>query len=277
VPLGKHQMENLDRGVVAVQASGGVYVGWRLLGQDPDGVGFNVYRDGVKVNGDPLTSSTNLLDPGGRAGSTYAVRAVVSGAEQSPSEATAVWSEPYLTIPLQTPDGYLPNDASAGDLDGDGRYEIVLKVECCGQDNAYAGVTGQPKLEAYELDGTFLWRIDLGVNIREGAHYTQFMVYDLDGDGRAAAVRPSPRPRTSRRAARSRAGATTTATASIASWRRSPISMARAPAWSCAAATTRAPCWPPGTGGTASSRRSGPSTPTQAPAPPPTAARATTT
>ena len=40
-------------------------------------------------------------------------------------------------------------------------------------------------IDAYKIDGTRLWRIDLGRNIRAGAHYTQFMVYDLDGDGRA--------------------------------------------------------------------------------------------
>ena len=40
-----------------------------------------------------------------------------------------------------------------------------------------------PIFQAYKVDGTFLWEINLGKNIREGAHYTQFMVYDLDGDG----------------------------------------------------------------------------------------------
>jgi rhamnogalacturonan endolyase len=184
-PVGKRQMENLNRGVVAVKVSAGVFVSWRLLGQDAEGIAFNLYRDGLKVNADPITRSTNMVDPGGQVGSTYSVRSVVNGAEQGPSETIAVWASPYLTIPLQTPSGYSPNDASVGDLDGDGQYEIVLKVECCGQDNSYSGVTGQPKLEAYELDGSLLWRIDLGINIREGAHYTQFMVYDLDGDGRS--------------------------------------------------------------------------------------------
>jgi rhamnogalacturonan endolyase len=90
-----------------------------------------------------------------------------------------------VSVPLQTPQGYSPNDASVGDLDGDGEYEIVLHQVGRGRDNSQAGTTTEPILEAYKLDGTFLWRINLGKNIREGAHYTQFMVYDLDGDGRA--------------------------------------------------------------------------------------------
>jgi rhamnogalacturonan endolyase len=94
-------------------------------------------------------------------------------------------ARPYISIALKTPDGYTPNDASVGDLDGDGEYEIVLHQAGRGRDNAQSGVTDPPILEAYKLDGTFLWRINLGRNIREGAHYTQFMVYDLDGDGRA--------------------------------------------------------------------------------------------
>ncbi|MEO0055108.1 MAG: hypothetical protein RLZZ50_1055, partial [Verrucomicrobiota bacterium] len=105
-------------------------------------------------------------------------------------------TQQYLNIPLQipaggtTPDGvaytYAANDAAPADLDGDGEYEIVLKWDPSnGKDNSQAGYTGNVYLDAYKLDGTRLWRIDLGRNIRAGAHYTQFMAYDLDGDGRA--------------------------------------------------------------------------------------------
>jgi len=72
-----------------------------------------------------------------------------------------------------------------GDLDGDGEYEIVLHQTGVSHDNSQSGITDEPIFQAYKLDGTLLWRINLGKNIREGAHYTQFMVYDLDGDGRA--------------------------------------------------------------------------------------------
>lgn len=182
----QRQLERLDRGVVAVlREQGTVYVGWRLLGTDPDDIAFNVYRDDVLVNAEPIADSTNLVDEDGKLGASYVVRPVVDGIEREGSAAVPVWQQAYLSIPLQTPVGYRPNDASVGDLDGDGTYEIVLHQAGRGRDNASRGTTDPPILEAYRLDGTFLWRINLGRNIREGAHYTQFMVYDLDGDGRA--------------------------------------------------------------------------------------------
>lgn len=95
---------------------------------------------------------------------------------------------PYLSIPLHTPDGYTPNDVSVGDVDGDGEYEIILHQAGRGHDNSQDGITDPPIFQCYKLDGTFLWQINLGKNIREGAHYTQFMVYDLDGDGKAEVV-----------------------------------------------------------------------------------------
>jgi len=182
----QRQMEWLDRGLVAVQRSDGtVYVGWRMLGTEPDSIAFNVYRNGVRVNEAPIADSTNFVDDRGAGDATYMVCAVIDGSEAVPSKPATVWKQNHLTIPLRTPGGYVPNDASAGDLDGDGVYEIVLHQAGRSRDNAFRGMTDPPILDAYRLDGTFLWRINLGRNIREGAHYTQFMVYDLDGDGRA--------------------------------------------------------------------------------------------
>ncbi|MCD8118609.1 MAG: hypothetical protein LUE29_03855 [Lachnospiraceae bacterium] len=110
----------------------------------------------------------------------------------------SVWEHNFLEIPLDKPEPYLApdgqryeytaNDASAADLDGDGAYEIILKWDCNGKDNAHRGYSGICLLDAYKLDGTRLWRISLGPNIRCGAHYTQFLAYDFDGDGCAELI-----------------------------------------------------------------------------------------
>ncbi|WP_281421360.1 rhamnogalacturonan lyase family protein [Cohnella xylanilytica] len=191
------QAEYLDRAFVAVKREDGVYLGWRMLGTDPAGIAFNVYRDGVKLNAEPIAGATNLLDANGTASSSYVLKTVdAEGKERTASKETAVWETNHLAVPLQKPEGgitpageaytYSANDTSVGDLDGDGVYELIVKWDPSNaHDNSQAGYTGNVYLDAYKLDGTRLWRIDLGKNIRAGAHYTQFMVYDLDGDGRA--------------------------------------------------------------------------------------------
>lgn len=191
------QMEYLGRGVVAVPLGDGkVFISWRLLATDPENAAFMVTRstDGgspVPRTPEPLTRGTCFVDTGVdlEHSNSWQVLTVGNGAGQSASKPFTLPAKspvrPYLSIPLRTPEGYTPNDASAGDLDGDGEYEIVLHQVGRGRDNSQRGQTTEPILEAYKLDGTFLWRINLGRNIREGAHYTQFMVYDLDGDGRA--------------------------------------------------------------------------------------------
>lgn len=192
---GSVQMENLCRGLVAARSGSANFLSWRLMGYEDPETGFNVYRDGTKVNSEPITDSTNYLDSGAPATATYTVRAVVAGAEQGDSSisrsnaaATATLAQNYLTINLTTPTGYTAGDASPGDLDGDGQYELVVKEQQSPQDPSNDGVTGQPKFAAYRLDGKFLWRVDLGVNIRESEHTTPFVVYDLDGDGSAELV-----------------------------------------------------------------------------------------
>ena len=193
-PLPPRHIENLGRGVVAVNQGGGkVFVSWRVLGTDANDTTFNVYRDGAKVNAEPLKFSHFVDDKADTSKAiAYTVRPVAGGKEQTASAAfTLPASAPvrqHLSVPLQTLPGHTPNDGSVGDLDGDGEYEIVLKQEQRPRDNSQKGTTGETKLEAYKLDGTMLWRINLGKNIREGAHYTQFLVYDLDGDGKAEVV-----------------------------------------------------------------------------------------
>ncbi len=197
-------MEKLGRGVAALHESEGkVWVTWRLLGTDPEATAFNVYRSTaggapVKLNAEPIKDVTffedtkaDLTQP-----NAYSVRPVLDGKEGEPSKdflnklAANAPVTNHFEIPLRMPEGgrWTPNDASVGDLDGDGEYEIVLKCEQSPRDNSQGGVTGDTMLQAYKFDGKLLWTIHLGWNIREGAHYTQFMVYDLDGDGRAEVI-----------------------------------------------------------------------------------------
>ena len=187
------QIERLDRGLVVVPAAegGGNHVSWRLLATDPKGQSFTLRRDGKVIARVSAKDATSVHDRSGSAGARYSL--------DTPGGATAsagVWAGGYLAIPLDkpadrtTPDGetysYSANDASVGDLDGDGRYELIVKwYPSIAKDNAFAGYTGETLLDAYTLEGKRLWRIDLGRNIRSGAHYTQFMVFDFDGDGRA--------------------------------------------------------------------------------------------
>ena len=192
----QRQMESLNRGLVAIKVSNGVYISWRVLGTEWKDVSYNLYRDSKRLNATPITGATSYLDPYGTINSSYTVASVINDIEQTSSEPVNVWGQNFKTIPLQrpaggtTPDGvsytYNANDCSAGDLDGDGEYEIILKWEPSNaKDNSQSGYTGNVLIDAYKLNGTKLWRIDLGINIRAGAHYTQFMVYDLDGDGKA--------------------------------------------------------------------------------------------
>ncbi|MFC4071092.1 rhamnogalacturonan lyase family protein [Actinoplanes subglobosus] len=195
-PATGRQMEDLDRGLISVRSGSANLVSWRLLGTEAPSTGFNVYRAGTRLNSSPVTGSTNYLDAGAAANASYTVRAVVNGTEQADSPASLTFANGYLDVRLQvpaggtTPDGvaytYSANDASVGDVDGDGDYEIVVKWDPSNaKDNSQSGYTGNVYVDAYTLQGARLWRIDLGRNIRAGAHYTQFQVYDYDGDGKA--------------------------------------------------------------------------------------------
>jgi rhamnogalacturonan endolyase len=187
--------EQLNRGVVAIRSGQQVVVSWRALLSDAANEPFDVYRNGRKLNHNSLCQGgTFFVDEAPLSGAaTYEVR---GGGNNGVFLLKADAPDGYLPIALQkpaggtTPDGrvfgYTANDASVADVDGDGQYEIVLKWDPTNaHDNAHDGYTGPTLFDCYRLDGTLLWRIDMGINIRSGAHYVPFIFYDLDGDGRA--------------------------------------------------------------------------------------------
>ena len=196
------QMEFLDRGLVAAAITEGIFLSWRLLGNEVTGysgngmigTNFNLYRSGDLIAA--VHDSTNYLDPSGTLTSVYYVCAVVDGQEVDRCADVTPWAGPYYELPLRKPaDGVTPtgqiytyaaNDMSVGDVDGDGEYEYFVKWDPSNaKDVSHSGYTGPVYIDCYKLDGTLLYRIELGVNIRAGAHYTQFLVYDFDGDGKA--------------------------------------------------------------------------------------------
>ncbi|HPR32382.1 MAG TPA: T9SS type A sorting domain-containing protein [Prolixibacteraceae bacterium] len=191
-------MERLDRAAVAIRQDQGYYITWRLLGNEPWETEFNVYRGATRLNDVPVSQTTTFFDPEAPLNSQYTIRALRNGNELSPSaparliNLTQGANAGYFDIPINRPGrgtnggNYSPNDASAGDLNGDGQYDLVLKWDPDNaKDNSQSGITDNVYLDGYTLDGEHLWRIDLGPNIRAGAHYTQFLVYDFDGNGKA--------------------------------------------------------------------------------------------
>lgn len=197
----KLQREKLGRGVVAVRENPSrVAVSWRYLESDPENQAFDVYRNGKKVNAKPITDATFFTDNyTGNGEAKYEIRALKGDKTVASYTLPADAPTGYINIPLQRPElgvdpfgkeyFYNANDASIGDVDGDGEYEIILKWDPTNShDNAHNGFTGPTYFDCYELDGTLKWRIDLGENIRSGAHYTQFLVADFDGDGKAELI-----------------------------------------------------------------------------------------
>ena len=191
--------ERLDRAPVGVLTEEGVFLGWRLLGDEETDTEFHVFRDGEQITDTAITDSTTFLDPDGDAESTYRIAVEKDGQLVWAGEEVTPWQDQWTDIPLNKPEGgttpdgveyeYRANDVMVGDLDGDGELELILKWDPTNsKDNSQSGHTGNVLLDAYELDGTQLWRIDLGVNIRAGAHYSQPQVYDYDSDGTAEII-----------------------------------------------------------------------------------------
>ena len=182
------QMEKLDRGLVVIPIGTTRTLSWRFLGTDDESkTTFNILRDGETI----VENRYETFYKDNKGGSSYQIVTLVDGVPVDTTAAVKPWDKNYLSVKLQRPPAgsdytYSPNDCSVGDVDGDGQYEIFVKWDPSNsKDNSQGGITGNVYIDCYRLDGTFLWRVDLGKNIRAGAHYTQFQVYDYDGDGRA--------------------------------------------------------------------------------------------
>ena len=197
-------MERLDRGLVALPSAGkGIYLSWRLLGTDSKNVCFDIERDG-KVIAHHIRA-TNFTDVKGSPAHSYRLISyqdepkMDAQMQREVSKPVKPWTDLYKSLPINRPEGgtapdgrvytYTPNDCSVGDVNGDGEYEIILKWDPSNShDNSHNGYTGDVIFDCYKLSGKKLWRINLGKNIRAGAHYTQFLVYDFDGDGKAEMI-----------------------------------------------------------------------------------------
>lgn len=189
----KQTEERIGRAPVAVTTSQGILVSWRSLKSDAPNQAFNVYRNGTLIASD-ITTKTNFVDKDGKAGDTYRIETSGSASE------TNAWDNIYTSIELTRPKSrkdaagkttgrYRPDDISVGDVDGDGEYELVLKwMPDNARDSGKEGYSSPAYISCYEMDGTPLWTIDTGYGIRSGNHYTQFLVYDFDGDGKAEVI-----------------------------------------------------------------------------------------
>ncbi len=200
------RMEYLNRGVCAVVSGNGMLVSWRSLATDSENTIFKLYKNGEFIADIDKDAPTNYFVDGATAADTFTIDTFMDGIMVEFAQTAIILNNKstgqsggYMEISLDPPaeqvmpDGttctYTPNDTSVGDIDGDGQYELFVKWDPSNsQDNANSGYTGSVFIDCYRLDGTRVWRIDLGKNIRAGAHYTQFMVYDFDGDGNAEMV-----------------------------------------------------------------------------------------
>ena len=184
-----------NRAPVAVKTSNGILVSWRSFTSDASDLGFDIYRGSTKLNSSPITTKTNFLDDGGEAGSSYTIKST-KGEEFT----VTAWDNMYKTITLNrvpnTKDAsgsltgrYRPDDISIGDVDGDGEYELIIKWFPDNQrDSGKEGKASPTYLTCNKMDGTEMWRINLGHNIRSGNHTMTFLVYDFDNDGKAEMI-----------------------------------------------------------------------------------------
>ena len=192
----QRKTDALDRGLIAIKTTNGVYCSWRIMGEEYYDVTYNLYRDGTKVNSEPLSVS-NYSDAAGTASSKYTVKAVVRGTEQAASKEATPWAQNYLEITPKHDNSItstlVPNDACCADVDGDGVLEILMKFDNQNEISASfpkEGNNGEYTiLEVLKMDGTLLWWVNCGPNMGDFQNNEQNIVaYDWDQDGKAEAV-----------------------------------------------------------------------------------------
>jgi autotransporter-associated beta strand repeat len=183
--LAQRPMEKLGRGLMVQKISNGIYVNWRINADEWYNTYYKVYRDGNLIYTTKTTEASNYLDPSGTVSSKYSVSRVKNGVESTPSAQVTVNTKGYIDIPMHAvKHGYTLNDATAADLDGDGEYEIIVKR--LNLDFSVANDSAYSYFEAYKLDGTFLWEINVGPNILSSSGVEiNIAAYDFDGDGKA--------------------------------------------------------------------------------------------
>lgn len=193
--IGSPIVENLDRGITAINTGSGMLVSWRYLANDSDTTVFKLYRNDELIYTSEKDNATCYLDSNGTSSSIYRVDTINDNTVTSSDICKLVSDTTYFDIPMDIPTAqtsgvsYSPNDCTVGDVDGDGQYEIFVKWDPSNsKDNSEKGKTDKVFIDCYKLDGTKLWRIDLGINIRAGAHYTQMLVADFDSDGYAELI-----------------------------------------------------------------------------------------
>lgn len=151
--------DKLDRGLVAVKTTEGVYCSWRIQADEYYDVKYNLYRDGTKVNSEPLDVS-NFTDKSGSTSSKYTVKAVVNGVEQAASKVTTVFAQNYKEVKIQYPSElkstYIPNDACCADVDGDGELEILMKFDNSQESAQLYPKNGQRSME-WRLRSILSW------------------------------------------------------------------------------------------------------------------------
>lgn len=198
------QKEFLNRGFVQIRESGAAcFLSWRMLPEDNEHTSFKVLKiknaDATITEGKPIRNATSVRMSGLLSAYSYKLVTLQDGMPVDTITPTELSNVGYHLLDLDLPAGgtnasgsytYTPNDCSVGDVDGDGEYELFVKWDPTNsKDNSQSGYTGNVYIDCYKLfTGEKLWRVDLGKNIRAGAHYTQFLVYDFDGDGKAEMI-----------------------------------------------------------------------------------------